>query len=245
MMAWPNGYGREILAEVDSTNLEAARVLPNLAGPKWICALRQTAARGRRGRAWSNPPGNFAATLVMRPLETPNVVALRSFVVSLALYDAFVMLTGIETGLSLKWPNDVLVNGGKVAGILLEGLPGGGLAIGIGVNLIAAPSAEDVEPGAVAPVSFLAETGVRVMPDQMLDALAEAYALREASFVTYGFSPIREAWLARAARLGEKMIARTGTQEIAGVFETVDATGQLVLNTPSGRMNIAAADVFF
>ncbi len=244
-MGWPEGYGRRVLAEVDSTNAEAARVVSGLAGPEWICALRQTAARGRRGRAWVAPEGNFAGTLVMRPQETPDVVALRSFVASLALFDAFAALTGAEAALTLKWPNDVLLNGGKVAGILLEGLPGGGLAVGIGVNLIAAPGSQQVEEGAVPPVSLLSETGVRVTPERMLDALAEAWAVREHAFVTYGFAPIREAWLARAARVGETITARTGTRTVAGVFETVDARGQLVLDTPQGRTAIAAADVFF
>lgn len=244
-MAWPEGYGRRVLAEVDSTNAEAARIVAGLAGPEWICALRQTAARGRRGRVWSAPAGNFAATLVMRPVEPPEVVALRSFVASLALSDALAALTGTEIGIALKWPNDVLLNGGKVAGILLEGLAGGGLAVGIGVNLLAAPGAAEVEPGAVAPVSVLAETGVRVGQEQMLDALARAWAVREESFTTWGFAPIREAWLARAARLGEVITARTTRDTHVGTFETVDASGQLVLNTAQGRVLIAAADVFF
>ena len=244
-MAWPEGYGRRVLAQVDSTNLEAARVLPELAGPEWICALRQTAARGRRGRPWANPEGNFAATLVMRPTETPDVIALRSFVASLALYDAFAELTGAGVAFSLKWPNDVLLNGGKVAGILLESLPGGGLAIGIGINLIAAPGTAEVEPGAVAPVSLLSETGVRVTQEAMLDALASAYARREEAFVTYGFAAIRDGWLAHAARLGDVITARTTNDSHTGTFETVDGQGRLVLNTAQGRMTIAAADVFF
>ena len=95
------------------------------------------------------------------------------------------------------------------------------------------------------PVSLLSETGVRVRPERMLDALAEAWAVREHAFVTYGFAPIREAWLARAARVGETITARTGTRTVTGVFETVDARGQLVLDTPQGRTAIAAADVFF
>ncbi len=246
-MAWPDGYGKRVLVEVDSTNAEAARIAKDLAGPEWILGLKQTAARGRRGRAWVNPLGNFSATLVLRPTETPDVVALRSFVTALALYDAFEALTGTSAGLALKWPNDVLLNGGKVAGILLEGIggPGGHLAIGIGINLIAAPDAAQVESGAVAPVSLLAETGKRVSPEMMLEALAKAYAAREASFVTYGFAPIRQAWMDRAARLGEVVTARLANHEVTGTFEEVDAQGNLVLKTAKGREEIAAADVFF
>ncbi len=195
------------------------------------------------------PEGNFAATLVMRPREAPEVVALRSFVASLALYDAFVAATGRAEPFALKWPNDVLLNGGKVAGILLESVGAGSgvahLAIGIGVNLVAAPGADQVEAGAVRPVSLLSETGARVTPEEFLDLLAVAYARAEAQFVSYGFTAIRSAWLACAARLGERIVARTGTETIEGTFETVDETGALVLKTAAGRRAIPAAEVFF
>ncbi|WP_306132450.1 biotin--[acetyl-CoA-carboxylase] ligase [Roseivivax marinus] len=244
-MTWPAGYGRIVLDETDSTMAEAARRAGTLAGPEWVMARRQTAGRGRRGRAWANPEGNFAATLVLQPREAPGLVALRSFVAALALFDAMVAVTGRADPFALKWPNDVLLNGGKVAGILLETHAGGALSIGIGVNLVAAPDAAEVEAGAVRPVSLMAETGAAVGPEDFLDQLAQAYAAREASFVTYGFAPIREAWLSRAARLGETVTARTGTSETVGRFETVDPSGNLVLMTPKGRVGIAAADVFF
>ncbi|MEQ8258329.1 MAG: biotin--[acetyl-CoA-carboxylase] ligase [Roseovarius confluentis] len=246
---WPEGYGRRVLGEVDSTNAEAARIAPGLSGPEWIMARHQTAARGRRGRPWANPAGNFAATLVMRPTESPDQVALRSFVASLALFDAFVAVTGRPTGFSLKWPNDVLLNGGKLAGILLESAgAGGGLshfAIGIGVNLRDAPEADAVEPGAVRPVSLMSETGVEVAAEEFLDLLAPAYAKLETQFATYGFAPIRAAWMDRAVRLGEVITARTGREEFTGTFETVDAGGNLVLTDAKSRHVIPAADVFF
>lgn len=249
MQDWPDGYGKRVLASIDSTNAEAARLADHLAGPEWILALEQTAGRGRRGRAWVNPVGNFAATLVLHPTEPPEVVALRSFVASLALYDAFVAVTGRPQGLSLKWPNDVLLNGGKVAGILLESV---GMArdirhigIGIGVNLKEAPGADQVEEGALRPVSLLSETGIAVSPEEFLDALAPAYAHHEAQFRIYGFEPIRALWLDRAARLGEVITARSMRDERTGTFETVDAAGNLVLSTAKGRETIAAADIFF
>jgi len=228
---------------------EAARIAPSLAGPEWILAHRQTAARGRRGRAWVAPAGNFAATLVMRPQEPPEKAALRSFVAALALFDALVVVSGRAEAFSLKWPNDVLCHGGKLAGILLESAGAGPrldyLSIGIGVNLMGAPDAAAVEAGAVAPVALMPETGASVTPEEFLDHLAAAYARLETQFVTFGFAPIREAWLARAARLGETITARTTTSETQGRFETVDETGNLVMETPRGRVRIAAADVFF
>ena len=246
---WPAGYGRRVLAHVDSTNAEAARIAPGLTGPEWILALEQTAARGRRGRAWVNPIGNFAATLVMHPGETPDKVALRSFVAALALNDALIAATGRTEPFTLKWPNDVLLNGGKLAGILLESAGAGGqlthFAIGIGVNLKSAPGAGEVEEGAMRPVSLMSETGVDITPEGFLDLLAPAYARYEVQFTTYGFDPIRTAWLDRAARLGEVVTARTSRDEVTGTFETVDAAGNLVLSTAKSRVAIPAADVFF
>ncbi len=237
------------MQEVDSTLNEAARIAPTAQGPVWILAHHQTAARGRRGRAWANPKGNLAATLLLRPEGSPEHAALRSFAAALALFDACVAVTGRASGLSLKWPNDVLLNGGKVAGILLESTGQGRgishLAVGIGVNLSQAPSAQAIEPGAVRPVSLLSETGADVTPEDFLTELAAAFAKYESQFVTYGFEPIRTAWLARAARLGEVITARTAASETVGTFETVDAGGNLVLNTAKGRVSIPAADVFF
>ncbi|QFS82190.1 Bifunctional ligase/repressor BirA [Roseivivax sp. THAF40] len=248
-MSFPAGYDRLILTETDSTNAEALRRADTLAGPTWIMAHRQTAARGRRGRAWAGPDGNFAATLFLRPEEPPETVALRSFVAALALHDTCVTLTGRTTPFALKWPNDVLLNGGKLAGILLESAGAGGrvaaLAIGVGVNLREAPDSRALDAHALRPVALLPETGAEVSQEEFLDHLAQAYAAREASFRTHGFAPIREAWLARAARIGEAITARTPRAETQGIFETVDATGNLVLKTPDGRVSIAAADVFF
>ncbi len=194
------------------------------------------------------PPGNFAATLVMRVQEPPATVALRSFVAALALYDAFAAVTGQPTPFALKWPNDVLLNGGKVAGILLESFSVADtshLAIGFGVNLAAVPGAGEVERDATAPVSLAGETGALVDPSDFLAALAPAYATWETRFTTYGFAPMREAWLARATRLGQQITARTGTASTTGIFDTVDASGALVLATTQGRRAIPAADVFF
>ena len=227
---------RIFLDEVDSTMAEAARRAGTLAGPTWILAKRQTASKGRRGRSWSMGEGNFAATLVM-PAD-PRDAALRSFTASLALYDAFEAL-GVR-GLSLKWPNDVLLKGGKVAGILLE-MHIHRLAIGIGINLRHAPSAEDVEPDAARPVTL----GVDTDPEEVLDLLAAQFELWEARYQAQGFAPLRSAWLARAARLGVLIRARTVTEEHHGTFESIDNEGRLVLSTARGPVTIAAADVFF
>ncbi|MFL4470854.1 biotin--[acetyl-CoA-carboxylase] ligase [Tateyamaria armeniaca] len=249
MSAWPDGYGRCVLAQVDSTLSEAARIAPDLSGPTWILAHRQTAPRGRRGRPWTMPVGNFAATLVMPLAEPPGQAALRSFVVSLALYEAFVAATGRAEAFALKWPNDVLLRGGKVAGILLETIATGGrtshLAIGVGINLATAPDVAEVEAGATRPVALRSELAVDIAAEDFLDLLAQSYARFEDQFVTYGFAPIRTAWLAHAARLGEPITARTTRDVHHGTFADVDDSGQLVLETQHGRMTIPAGDVYF
>ncbi len=244
MSAWPDGYARHVFDVVGSTLSEAARMAPTLNGPAWLLALEQTEARGRRGRAWATPRGNFAGTLIMRRREEPGVAALRSFVTSLALYRTFVAVSGQATPFALKWPNDVLLNGGKVAGILLESI-GDHLVIGIGINLAHAPAPEDVEARALTPMSLARDLGVRVDPEVFLDILAAEYALLEDQFTTHGFAPIRSAWLEHAAKLGEVITARTMKDETIGTFENVDENGSLILKTAQGRVAITAADVFF
>ncbi len=227
-MNWPPGYGHLPLGEVTSTLDEAARRFPDLSGPTWITATRQTSARGRRGRPWENPTGNFAATLVL-PGVAAETAALRSFTAALALFEACVAVTGRPEAFALKWPNDVLLNGGKLAGILLESLMarGGmaGLAIGIGVNLAEAPGAGVMEQTALRPVSLAGETGTAVSSDDFLAELAPAYAGWEAQLSAYGFAPLRAAWMARAARLGETITARLPAEEVTGIFREVDAAG--------------------
>lgn len=262
---WPRGVDRVILDEIDSTNAEAARRAGSYAGPVWILARRQTAGRGRRGRRWNDPEGNFAASLLCHPEGPPDQVALRSFVAGLALFDALVAVTGEAGPLALKWPNDVLLNDGKLAGILLESFAGGAerarcLAVGIGVNLLHAPPSEpppvppselrpDIQPpapmGPLRAVSLRGETGHSVTPEAFLDLLAPAYARWEAQLESFGFAHLRAAWLARAARLGQRLTARAGRDTFSGIFETLDDSGALVLATAQGRRSIPAADVFF
>ncbi|MEZ5725018.1 MAG: biotin--[acetyl-CoA-carboxylase] ligase [Paracoccaceae bacterium] len=244
---WPEGVARHILPRSPSTNAEALRMAPQLSGPAWILTHDQYQGRGRRGRNWSMPAGNFAASLALRPTGSPGEVALYSFVACLALYDALAAAAGPVARLALKWPNDVLLNGGKVAGILLESQGQGGavsaLAIGIGVNLAEAPPAE---PGAAfVPVSLRGETAIGIAPEDFLDLLAPAFAHWESRLKAEGFAPLRQAYLARAARLGETIIARTGTAEWSGRFEGIDDGGALILVSASGRQLIPAADVFF
>ncbi|SMY07806.1 Bifunctional ligase/repressor BirA [Flavimaricola marinus] len=229
---------------------EAARIVRTLDKPTWIMAHRQTEARGRRNRPWLQPKGNLAATLIFRPQATPQEAAKRSFLAANALFEALSIYVD-RNRLALKWPNDVLLNGGKIAGILLESASRGPyvdwLSIGIGVNLTSAPTPPDAPDSATAfrPVSLIQEGGERIGPEQFLTTLADAFATQEAKLAAFGFPRIREDWLRNAARIGEEITARTGKETIKGIFDTIDQDGNLILITSRGPRSIAAADVFF
>ncbi len=244
---WPEGYARLVLDEVDSTMAEAARRAPDISGPTWIMARRQTRGRGRQGRSWQDPPGNLAATLIFRPGCTAGEAARRSFLAANALFETLAIHTD-RSALSLKWPNDVLLDGGKVAGILLECRGSGPfvdwLSIGIGVNLAGVPAGLGAQE--FPPVSLAAASGEPpVDAERFLTLLAGHYATEEDILATFGFGRIREAWLRHAARLGERITAKTGRETLEGRFETVDEDGNLVLETDAGRRVIAAAEVHF
>ncbi len=235
-----------MLDTVDSTMAEAARRAPLLDRPTWIMARNQTAARGRRGRPWVVPKGNLNATLIFKPEATAVEAAKRSFLAANALYQALAIYVPAEK-LSLKWPNDVLLSGGKVAGILLESSGQGPfvdwLSIGIGVNLRHTP--EGVTDASFPPTSLMAAGGWEVAPQDFLAMLADAYATQEDKLRHFGFKRIRDDWLANAARLGEVITARTGREDVTGIFDCIDKDGNLVLITGTGPRAIPAADVFF
>ncbi len=225
--------------------LEAARQAPDLTGPTWIMARTQTEGRGRQGKPWANPIGNLAATLIYRPEVTPMEAAKRSFMAANALYEALSLYVD-RTQLALKWPNDVLLDGGKVAGILLESSGQGTfvdwLSIGVGVNLANVPRGVEA---AFPPISVLGAGGRLAKPEEFLCVLADAFATQEDKMRRLGFTRIREDWLARAARLGETIVARTAKETHEGLFDTIDSDGNLVLITAKGPKAIAAADVYF
>ncbi|MGB1235691.1 MAG: biotin--[acetyl-CoA-carboxylase] ligase [Planktomarina sp.] len=212
--------------------------------PHWIVALSQTNARGRRGRSWLSAEGAFAATLVLTPNCSPQEAACRSFVAACALRDALSQITTAQ--LSQKWPNDVLLNGGKVAGILLEAQGDGTLvnrlSIGIGVNLGHGPT--DVRDAAFAPVG-VADTGTTIPPEDFLPILAHSFQEFEFQMHTQGFAPIKTEWTNHAARIGETITAKTTNATQTGTFQGIDDSGNLLLLTKSGQAVIPAADVYF
>jgi BirA family transcriptional regulator, biotin operon repressor / biotin---[acetyl-CoA-carboxylase] ligase len=245
------------LITVDSTNREArARSRSGEAGPLWITAETQTAGRGRGNRSWFSPLGNLYASLLMREPAPPGRVPELAFVAALAVRDAIAAAApAIAPQLALKWPNDVLLAGGKCAGILIEGEhdPSAGMSviIGIGVNCAHHPqSAAEVQPHAGEPVLYpataLSAHGAKVGPEPLFAWLSATMMRRLAQWNHGGgFDGILADWLAVARGLGEPIRVRTGNGEKIGRFAGVDASGRLVLGLSDGRTElISAGDVF-
>lgn len=245
-MSWPQGYALQSFHEIDSTNEEARRLAASgQRGPIWLTAGQQTAGRGRRGRAWLSPFGNLSATLLIAPPRPAAECAQLSFVAAIAAADAASSFAP-NIDIKVKWPNDVLANGKKLAGILLESASGADgaltfLAIGIGMNLAHFP------PGMEFPATSLAALGVAApQPADALTQLASGFAKWYDIWMTKGFAPIHDAWLARAAGLGTRIRARLTHEETSGVFEGIDDTGALILRESADKTRkIAAGEVFF
>lgn len=214
----------------------------------WIMARRQTAGRGRQGRAWTMPEGNFAATLLCPSARPASDVALTSFQAALAVYDTLAHFID-SARLTIKWPNDVLLDGCKVAGILLETSGTGAgtdwVAIGIGINVVAAPPPEALEPGALPAISLSAAGALDVTLAEVLQVLAFHMDHHATIWRQRGFEPLRRLWLERAANLGTPIRARTAHATLHGRFAGIDEHGRLLLETADGTQKLSAGDVFF
>jgi BirA family biotin operon repressor/biotin-[acetyl-CoA-carboxylase] ligase len=209
-----------------------------------VWADEQTAGRGRRGRAWLSPPGNLYLSLVLRPDGAPSRAAQLGFVAALGLGDALAALTGPALHLRYKWPNDLLANGKKLAGILLESETSAKdrvdfVVVGIGVNIVSAPV--DVE----FPATSLAAEGIAgITPPVLLEGFARHFEDWVRRWREEGFAPVRAAWLARASGLGERVRVRLERSTLTGRFLDLDDDGALVLDAAEGRRRIAAGEVF-
>nr|WP_314428934.1 biotin--[acetyl-CoA-carboxylase] ligase [uncultured Brevundimonas sp.] len=238
-----------ILDETDSTNAEARRrAEAGEGGPLWITARRQTAGRGRRGRKWESESGNLASTLLLLTRKSPAEAAQLTFAASLAVADLLDRYVPPAL-VTIKWPNDVLLNGRKTSGILIESgpAPSGGLwlAVGIGVNLSRTPG--DTERPATCIAEHLGN-GVVSPPtiEQAAQALADTFGVWLDRWTTLGFQPILDAWIARTPGLHGPCTARLTNETLTGVADGVEADGSLRLKLLDGSLRIiSAGDVFF
>jgi len=240
--------GVQLLAfdTLGSTNAEAlARARSGERGPLWITAACQTAGRGRRGRSFVSERGNLYATLLVTDASPIEHAAELAFVAALAAHDAVVEVAAeIGPRLALKWPNDLLCDGAKLAGILVEGESATGqplvTVVGIGINCAHHPAQTDH------PATDLRATGEHVTPEALFAALSRAMLQRLTEWDRgRGFAATRAAWLARAAGLGMPVRAKLADRQLEGRFETLDPCGRLVLRLGDGTAEIiTAGDVF-
>jgi len=239
IFGWPQGLGLNVHESLDSTNDEARRLAAaGERGPLWIAAREQTAGRGRRGRVWVSERGNLFATLLTRAAQ-PVAVQL-AFAAGLAAGETMAALAP-HARMTLKWPNDILLDGKKAGGILLEGLTGDALAIGVGLNLAHHPEGTEFPA-----TSVVALTGSAPAPDDALLRLARRMAAWYEVWRGDGFARVRAAWLTHAAGLGRPILARLQGSEMDGVFEDLDEDGALLLRQTSGALaRITAGEVFF
>jgi BirA family biotin operon repressor/biotin-[acetyl-CoA-carboxylase] ligase len=235
-----------MLETVGSTNAEAmARARDGARAPLWITATAQSAGRGRQGRIWLSPPGNLYASLLLTDPAPPNQAAELSFVAALALHDALLeCVPALTDGLALKWPNDLLLNGGKLAGILIEAEGGGAkplsVVIGFGVNCVWHPD------DAPYPAVDLAAAGVALPPHLLFEVLAAAMTRRVAQWACgANFAAIRRDWLHFAWGVGAPIRVCTGKRDVVGVFADLDPHGRIVVTLPGGASEtVSAGEVF-
>jgi len=243
----PDGFVLHAHDRLASTNDEALR-LAEAGAPAGVVvsAGEQTRGRGRHGRTWASPPGNLYASVLLRPDCQMAVAAQLSLVAGLALGEALVGLGPPDLDLQLKWPNDVLIGGAKVAGLLLEGAarPDGRAAwviVGSGVNVASCPDGTPYRATCLAREGF-AELAPPAVLRPYLFALAEWLGRWRSS----GFEPVRKAWLERCMGLGGEIRLRLDREEVSGRFVDLSETGALLLEQAGGRRRtIAAGDVFY
>lgn len=238
------GVRRLIYETLGSTNAEAlALARAGERGPLWVTAKSQTAGRGRRGNAWVSPPGNFYASLLLTEPARAEFAPQLSFVAGLAVHDALgAVAPALRPALKLKWPNDVLLSGAKVAGLLIEGenTPIFSVVVGIGVNCVSHPA--DTAFPATDLKTARADVTLEKLFGELSAAIQRRLALWDAGM---NFAAIRRDWVAHAAGIGESIRVRLPERELHGRFMGLDGHGRLLVQPPSGpHEKVTAGEVF-
>jgi BirA family biotin operon repressor/biotin-[acetyl-CoA-carboxylase] ligase len=243
----PSFFRLAAFERIDSTNEEAKRrAAAGAPEGTLVWALEQTAGRGRRGRSWASPPGNLYMSLLLRPACGIEAAAQLSFVATVALGEALDALLPPGPEVRFKWPNDVLIDGAKVSGILMEATASAGAAVewvvlGIGVNVAHAPA------DAGYPATSLRAAGAQeATVPAVLEKLAMALLAWLERWRQQGFAPVRAQWLRFARGIGEPVEVRLQRETLHGRFDALDDSGALLLGLPGGAVrSITAGDVFF
>lgn len=228
------------VAETGSTNDDLAS-LAREGAPEgvWLRAGRQSGGRGRQGREWHSPPGNlYASTIVrIRPGDPPSPTL--ALVAAVALHEVVSAFAVAGVTIEIKWPNDLLVAGAKLSGILLERIDDA-IVVGFGVNLADHPDE------LARPAINMGMLGGAPDPARFLEALASGFARWVGCWRDEGLEPIRERWIAVAHPLGTALSTHTASgARIEGLFDGLDESGALRLRLPDGRSHVVhAGDVF-
>lgn len=230
---------------IGSTNDEVKALFMKGSGEGTVVrAERQTAGRGRRGRQWISEPGNLYCSLILCPKCPLSQVSQLSFVIALAVGNAILPFLTKPELLSYKWPNDLLLQKGKVAGILIEteserGQLAEACVIGIGVNLNVIPD-HPVYPVTALNNHTKSKLSRDILFFELLEQIKNQYYLWQKG----GFEPIRNAWMERAYNLGHKMAITVGNNQISGQFVGLSPEGAFLLKEENGFMHkIVSAEV--
>jgi BirA family transcriptional regulator, biotin operon repressor / biotin---[acetyl-CoA-carboxylase] ligase len=241
----PASYRLVSYDSLGSTNDEAKRLARDGAEEgTLVWALEQTAGRGRRGRAWASPPGNLYASLVLRPRCPVDRAAQLGFVAALAIGDTLCSICERLEGLSYKWPNDVLLRGRKIAGILLESELGEGdaprlVVVGVGINLVSSPR------DTAFPATSIAEEDLGIVsPGAALEGFARHFQAWAEHWREEGFGPVRAAWRSHAVALGESIRVHLEPATLHGRFLDIDQHGALLLESAGEIRRISAGEIF-
>lgn len=235
--------------EVDSTNSEAKRLAEGGAcHGAFIWAKRQTQGRGRYSREWVSHEGNLFVSVLLSPEEALAQIPQLSFVASLAIAEALKPLIPQGSELRCKWPNDILLNGKKLGGILLESFetleasgPKRWVVIGMGINI------DDCPEGLENPATYLKEAGVEIISakivlSRFIHHFIQCYGIWQEK----GFAPIRKSWLNYCEGLGREVKVSLPQETIYGIFHALDPQGNLTLKLPNGKtQKIAAGDLYW
>ncbi|MEM6415567.1 MAG: biotin--[acetyl-CoA-carboxylase] ligase [Pseudomonadota bacterium] len=256
-LAFESGARVETLNRIDSTSAEATRrISVGERGPLWLIAIEQYGGYGRRGTPWVHGPGDLAATYIFEardfnggaPLKDLARQSQLSFVAAVALHEALKRYAP-QGDFTLKWPNDALLDGRKISGILLElkDVPNGFvLCLGLGVNLINAPCPDGRQTARLSKKS----SGKAPQPAEFLRVYDEVFTVWQNEWNRSGFAPVRDAWLARAYGVGRDVILdipdeKETARSITGKFLGIDMTGALILKVDGEEKVFSAGSLFF
>jgi len=244
-LKWLQQYNLLVFEEIDSTNNEAKRLIQSGALDRLVIwSKQQTNGRGRYGRHWNSVEGNLYMSILLPVQCSLAKAAQLSFVMGLCVHDVISFLAKkqkLKLDIKLKWPNDILVSGEKISGILLESLPeedSGWIVIGLGMNVEQSPDVENA--------TSLKALGIKTNVGQILGMVMNKFDYYHNLWSIYGFSKIRQMWIKKAYKLGDVVTITDIKNRISGIFETIDKDGAMKIKLASGeKYTMSTGEIFF